>query len=407
MQQLTFSIIYVRILLLKLCNASRMGSSSQHKELVMSKSFWFACIGFVLCQVGILVLAYHIEQTRWQAGLKVIRETAKAVEGNRQKMEEAIVTLRQIGEEAKAKKLEGINKQQEEKRRLAMDMLTGDLELQPSLWENIPGWIMLCAGERKTALTGLTLLALTITFAVLLIVTGVRDQIRRFESKIGSVALEAELNRDKKSLEATKEKIQKQQEKLDVQLAGIAVKQKSLTQQQKETEDGSVGLAEERKQCEDIRAEAERKEARAEAIWRKAWRILGGNDNKQDAVSHETTTAQDPMQGWKFSVTFNENDSGIDLPAERSQFIEKLQAALDAENYQSLGAGVVYKKILFVCSMDRQDRQTGDEVSYDEDLKGWKKLPASDSRIYLDIEEKSHRMRILLRMRRDSYRNNK
>src|SRR6185295_3708116 len=133
----------------------------------MSKSFWLSCGGFIICQLAALILTHRIEQARWEASVQNVKQTAMAIEENRQKMEEAITVLRQVGEETKAKRLEKLNKDQEEKRQRAMEILNGDPQPHSSLWENIPGWLTIFAGERKSALTGLILLAMVITFAVL------------------------------------------------------------------------------------------------------------------------------------------------------------------------------------------------------------------------------------------------
>lgn len=372
----------------------------------MSKSFWLSCGGFVLCQIATLVLAHHIEKKRWEASVQNINQAAKAIEENRQKMQEAITVLHQIGEETKAKKLEKINGDQLEKRQRALEILDGDPQPQPSLWENIPGWLTIFAGERKTALTGLTLLALLITFAILIIVTSVRDQFRRFESKIGPVSNQAELNRQASLLQLGQESIERERNALKTKQKNLDAQNQQLTEQELQLREQLEAIAAEQELWAEVQEQAWRREIATQVLLEKAQRLSSQapSEKLKANPAEETAPVRHPVEDWSFSVQCRKNGTITELPSDKEGFTSTLQEALINENYPGLDPRIVYGKMQFVCLLDKQQRFKLKEVSHDPELKGLKSLPVgSENRIFLEISEEYQEITILPRQRKDAY----
>src|SRR6185295_18634585 len=174
-----------------------------------------------------------------------------------------------------------------------------------SLWENIPGWLTIFAGERKSALTGLILLAMVITFAVLTIVTSIRDRLGRFEQTIGSVAKQADLIRERQALEVEKQQIQRDRKTAAAEIQAARDERNDLSRIQKEIEIAKGLLKADKRQFQEALDEAGRNQVRAEILVGKAWRILDEFDNEEESEAQESDDQQDPMQEWKFRVTLN------------------------------------------------------------------------------------------------------
>lgn len=114
-------------------------------------------------------------------------------------------------------------------------------------------------------------------------------------------------------------------------------------------------------------------------------------------------TAVSTPQTWRFFVTFNASDPGLELPQEPDKFLSGLQSALDTVAYHSLDVQLVYDKLLAVTRMTTQQRQEMHKVVEVEPL-GWKILRVGRKhRLFLSIDEDECCMRFLPCPRKKSY----
>jgi len=122
----------------------------------------------------------------------------------------------------------------------------------------------------------------------------------------------------------------------------------------------------------------------------------------QESESTSASLSQSPPT-WKFHLTFSENDPGRELPQAKNDFLRVLQSALNNNNYHGIKVKLVYKKLMLVCGMSIQERQTMKEIKKIE-LAGWKILKVTTrDRLFLSINEEQRIIRFLPCKRKESY----
>lgn len=106
---------------------------------------------------------------------------------------------------------------------------------------------------------------------------------------------------------------------------------------------------------------------------------------------------------WKFFVTFDQEDWGVELPKERNAFLQELTLVLSGKGRHSFDVELVYKKLCMVVEMSAVLRATIRQV-VNADPQGWKIVDVGKKRrIFLDIDEHRRIIRFILVPRKEAY----
>ncbi len=359
------------------------------------------------CFMFLLSVTYRIEQARWKTAIESVKGAMKTAEESHEKTEELIRLLHQIGETQHAKALESKENYREKKKQVVMEILEASANNpQINVWDSIPGWLNMLHQEKTTTLVGVGLLLLAILFSILLITSKMESTNSRLEKAANLVIQYAELKKEKQLLQTAKEQIERDRKALAGELSGFDARKASLGAWHRELQEASAELHAEQQLCIHIREEAERARIQGKILLEKARNILGDSKISEELDPQEKEAPATAMQQWKLWVTFSKNGNGQEVHNDEERFTAKLRELLAEENYQGIDAQMLYKKLLFVCSLDIQQRQRLQEVSYEDGLQGWKKVQVGgDNRVFLSINEPAKEMLFFPELRKNAYPN--
>lgn len=378
----------------------------------MNRTFWITFGVLTVALFGSVVLAWRIEETRWQSTLDSVKIVVQSARESDEKTAQFIVALRQLGEDKKVKEMENREAQRAELRKQVMDML----DQRPMLWETIPfNWTHFHQ-ERKTQLLGWVFLALGILYAFLFVVAFIsrtsKESTKVFMDETGKVKdyllRLGNVNDEKRSVEIARAHQEKRSRELDEFSRQIAAERLII---QREREEFEVECEELDAQEAWIRQQAEqaRKDLhQATLLLEEAARSDGVSKNSEATLpvlaQARPQLVASGEKSWQFSMTFDVARKAVGLPSDPEGFVEALGLMMREVRYQDLDPRTVYDKLVTIMGRDLYQRSRMKKITYDNsDLRDWTWARVGKHRLYLIIEESERHMTLHLRPRDDAY----
>ena len=363
-----------------------------YKEFAMGKSFWVVLCLFAVCLFASVFATFSIEEYRWQRVTTSLNDLVESMKTRSEQRDELIKSLRLLGEGVDAREMEITQEQKKKMGKIALDAIAKIDEGEEEFWEFIPGLQAFFNQERKTNFRNLLFSALTLAFALFVVVAAVKTKKHFSREAVELTRQRNEIERSNASLADREQKLRREQDRLSAESSALEKLRETFDQER-------------------------RKFRREVAIFQHKHRQSGKADLPANHGRDGPATPQTPKEAvelpptvgakaqvtslapWKFWVTFSQNDEGYPLPQEKDHFITALKSDLAKAGLRSLKAERIYKSLLLLIER-LEKRQRIWQIGY-TDLRGWKKWRIGMKHRLIFIRVGEHEVRFLPPITRD------